>query len=29
MPWDLKDYPRSFKNFAPLLKKKPLRVRMH
>lgn len=26
MPWDLKDYPSSFKNFAPLLKKKTIEI---
>jgi len=26
MPWDLKDYPSSFKNFEPLLKKKAIEI---
>ncbi|MFD2308190.1 DUF2188 domain-containing protein [Enterococcus termitis] len=26
MPWDLKDYPNSFKNFEPLLKKKAIEI---
>lgn len=26
MPWDLEDYPSSFKNFAPLLKKKTIEI---
>lgn len=26
MPWDIKDYPSSFKNFEPLLKKKAIEI---
>ncbi|OJG87578.1 hypothetical protein RV15_GL001971 [Enterococcus silesiacus] len=26
MPWDLEDYPSSFKNFDPLLKKKAIEI---
>ncbi|AIM25987.1 DUF2188 domain-containing protein [Melissococcus plutonius] len=26
MPWDLNDYPRSFKNFDPLLRKKAIDI---
>jgi len=26
MPWDLEDYPSSFKNFEPLLKKKAIEI---
>ncbi|MTD42136.1 DUF2188 domain-containing protein [Erwinia sp. CPCC 100877] len=26
MPWDLNDYPSSFKNFEPLLKKKAIEI---